>query len=176
MKPKTKTERILTIMHIIAWVGFVGFAIEAGAILTSFTVSFFSPEGSKNLYMGMNLYSLKQESMADYILSVLFMAASLCIQCWMCYLLIKALMTVNLADPFTVKMARRIEKISYALFAVAIIAIMNKEHADWLGQKTVVPEANVNVVAYFFMAGLVFVIAQIFKRGVELQTENDLTV
>jgi len=27
-----------------------------------------------------------------------------------------------------------------------------------------------------FMAGLVFVIAQIFKRGVEMQAENELTV
>jgi hypothetical protein len=29
---------------------------------------------------------------------------------------------------------------------------------------------------FLFLAGIVFVIAQIFKRGIEIQTENELTV
>jgi hypothetical protein len=29
---------------------------------------------------------------------------------------------------------------------------------------------------FVFMAGLIFVISQIFRRGVEIQSENDLTV
>ncbi|MBN2635649.1 MAG: DUF2975 domain-containing protein [Prolixibacteraceae bacterium] len=33
-----------------------------------------------------------------------------------------------------------------------------------------------NTGPFLFMAGLVFVISQIFKRGVEIQSENDLTV
>jgi hypothetical protein len=50
MKTQTKTEQILAVMQIMAWVAAVGYAIEAGAILISYGVSCVNPEGAKNLY------------------------------------------------------------------------------------------------------------------------------
>jgi hypothetical protein len=40
-------------------------------------------------------------------------------------------------------------------------------HISWIGE---------NAGEFLFMAGLVFIISPIFKRGVELQSENELTV
>lgn len=70
---KTKTTQILAVLQIIAWVAFIGFAVEAGIILVSFGVSSVNPEGAKNLYKGLDLYNLRQFNYWYYTLTVSFM-------------------------------------------------------------------------------------------------------
>jgi hypothetical protein len=72
-KAKTRTEQILTVMHILAWVAFIGFMIESVAILVSFGVSCVNPEGAKNLYEGLNLYDLRHFNFWYYTQHVSFM-------------------------------------------------------------------------------------------------------
>ena len=49
---KTRTGQILTVMPILAWVAFVGYLLEAGAVLVSYGVSVVNPEVATNLYRG----------------------------------------------------------------------------------------------------------------------------
>ena len=58
-KAKTRTGQILIILNILAWVAFVGFAIEAGAILFSYLMTAFSPEAARDFYKGLDLYNLR---------------------------------------------------------------------------------------------------------------------
>ena len=46
----------------------------------------------------------------------------------------------------------------------------------WLSKDVPGLQENSLSAELIFYAGLVFVIAQVFKKGVELQTENELTV
>src|SRR5678816_921184 len=48
MKPKTKT--LLSFLHILSWIAFVGLAIKAGSFLISYIVSIKNPVASKDLY------------------------------------------------------------------------------------------------------------------------------
>src|SRR6267378_8127111 len=96
IKTKTRTEQILTVMHILAWVAFIGFMIEAGAIVVSYGVSCVNAEAAKNLYRGLNLYNLKQFNFWHYTLSVSFMVALSCMKAFVSFLAIKTLSKVNL--------------------------------------------------------------------------------
>ena len=175
-KPRTRTEIILAVMHIIAWLVFIGFAIEAGAILISYGVSTVNPEGAKNLYKGANLYSLRQYSFWQYTQYVFYMAGGPVLKAFICYQVIKTIMGINLAAPFRMEILRRLELISYTLFGAFILSLLNTVHADWLLKTTGVQYPVTDFGGSLFAAGLVFVIAQIFRRGVEMQSENELTV
>jgi len=175
-KTKTRTEQILIVMNIVAWVAFIGFAIEAGAILVSFGVSCINPEGTKHLYKGLNFYDLWRFSFWHYSLHIYFMFLLLVLKSFAWYLVIKAIPKLSLANPFNMEIVTRLEKISYVLFATWLIALLSSAHTDWLFKTTGVQYGNEVSGESIFVAGLVFIISQIFKRGVEIQSENDLTI
>ncbi|MBC7399023.1 MAG: DUF2975 domain-containing protein [Mucilaginibacter sp.] len=176
MEKITKTEKVLKVMNILAWIAFIGLMVEAGAILTSYGVSYVYPNAAKNLYRGWSLYPLQQFSFFHYSLSVFFNAGILAAKAFMCLLVIKTLSAVKLTSPFTLQVTALIEQISYILVIVGLLAAFNDYHSRWVLQATGVVEPKTDAFGHIFVAGLVFIIAQIFKRGIELQAENDLTV
>lgn len=176
IKTKTKTEQILMVMPFLAWVGFIAFMIEAGAVLFSYGVSCVTPEGAKNLYKGLDLYNLLQFNFWYYTLSVSFMVILSLMKSWVCFLIIKALSQFNLTNPFSMEMADRLEKISYVALGTWVVTMLSNALRGWLFKLT--GELNGNWISgeFIIMVALVFIIAQVFKRGVEIQSENDLTV
>jgi hypothetical protein len=131
-KKPTRTELLLTVMRILAWVAFIGFMLEAGAILVSYGVSCVNPEAAKNLYEGMDLYTLKQFSFAHYTLYVFLIFVLLIMKSFVWYLVIGTLSKINLANPFKMEVAQMLEKISYRLFAIWLVAIASSAHTAWL--------------------------------------------
>ncbi|RYY11044.1 MAG: DUF2975 domain-containing protein, partial [Chitinophagaceae bacterium] len=49
-------------------------------------------------------------------------------------------------------------------------------YTSWLLKKTGQLYGSLLSGEFIFMVGLVYIISKIFKRGVEIQTENDLTI
>ncbi|MBK8966101.1 MAG: DUF2975 domain-containing protein [Saprospiraceae bacterium] len=176
MMTKSRTEQILIVMHILAWVVCIGLMIEAGAILVSFGVSCVNPEAAKNLYQGLDLYALRRFSFWYYAQAASFMFALAGMKAYVVFLVIRTLAEVKLLNPFKVEVALMLEKISYVLLGIWLVALVSSAHADWLLKTTgeVYPIGASG--EFLFAAGLVFIISQIFKRGVELQSENELTV
>jgi hypothetical protein len=172
----TKNEKILKIMNVLAWVAFIALMVEAGAILTSYGISYAFPNAAKNLYRGWSLYPLQQFSFFHYTLSVFFNASIFAAKAYMCFLVIKTLSAVKLANPFTLQVTAQIEQISYILVIVGMLAAFCDYHSRWVLSITGVVEPKTDAFGHIFVAGLVFIIAQIFKRGIEMQAENDLTV
>ncbi len=175
-KTKTRTEGVLTIMHILAWLAFIGFSIKAGAMLISYGVSCFNSDGTKNLYMGLNLYNLSQLSFWHYTLFVFLRVSILVMKAYAFFLAIRIMMKVNMVNPFKIEVARIIQKIGIVLLLTWFIAIAANAHTDWLLKTTGELHGDWVATDFIFMAGLVFIISQVFKRGVEIQSENDLTV
>ncbi|HEV8513872.1 MAG TPA: DUF2975 domain-containing protein [Cyclobacteriaceae bacterium] len=173
---KTRTFQILTIMHILAWVAFVGFMIEAGAVLVSYCVSVVNPDAARNLYKGLDLYSLRQFNGWHYTGSVSFIIALSLMKAYVSFLVIKTLSKVNLMNPFTMEVSKKMEKISYVLFEIWIVSMLKNAHTGWLLKATGGLQGEWVNGDFILMAGLVFVLSQVFKRGVEIQSENELTV
>ncbi|TDE17149.1 DUF2975 domain-containing protein [Dyadobacter psychrotolerans] len=176
MKTDTKTKQILQVMHVLTWIAFIGLMIEAGAILVSYAVSCVNPEAVKNLYKDLNLEELREFSFWQYTMSVSFLVAISGMKAYVLFLVIQALSKVNLENPFTIEVVLILEKISYNLLGVWIVAVINNRQTEWLLRRTGITSETLAAEEFIFMAGLVFIISQVFKRGVEIQSENDLTV
>ncbi|MFL5742001.1 MAG: DUF2975 domain-containing protein [Flavisolibacter sp.] len=173
---RTKTQKLLAAMNVLSWITFIGLMIKAGAILISYCISMFNPEGSKNLYSGLDLYGLRQYSFFHYNLNVCLMIALFVLQGYIAFLVIRALSRIKLSNPFTAELSKVLEQISYFMLATWVLAMIFNLQSAWLMKQVSGLRENLISGEFIFLAGVVFVIAQIFKRGVEIQTENELTV
>lgn len=176
MEKDTRTKQILNVMYVLTWIAFVGLMIETGAILVSYVVGCINPGASKNLYRDLNLEELRAFSIWQFSWSVSFLFAVSGMKAYVSYLVITALSKVNMANPFTTEMVTILEKISYILLGIWIVAVLNNQQVEWLLKQTDITSETLSADEFIFMAGLVFIISQVFKRGVEIQSENDLTV
>lgn len=183
-----KTGQILKIMHILTWIAVIGLVAQTGAILISFGVSCFNPEAARNLYTGMDLevnrsmngvldmYNLRQFSFRHYTQMVSVLIAVFALKAYSLFLVTKVLSRVNLVSPFNFEVAHLIEKISYVLFSAWLVAVIGNGYIGWLTKRTEFMLDQMPSTEFLFMAGLVFIISKIFRRGVEIQTESELTV
>jgi len=173
---KISTPKILMILQVLAIILMAGIIIKAGAITISYVVSISNPVGAKNLYEGWNLSSIHQFDFWHYTGAISLMVSSLAFEAYAAYLVAKVLSKIKLETPFTVETAGLLEKISYVTLMVWVVGMVYNNHMRWVMKKVVVAEPKLFSSEFILLAGLVFVFAQIFKRGVELQSENDLTV
>ena len=167
-------------LHIVAWVIFVGLCIEAGGLIVNFIFSLYKPEFVKNLYQKLDLsqmYNLNKWvffSMYSYLLVISILKA------YLFYVVIRLISKLNLTKPFSSYVAVQITKISYYTLSIGIISSLAQQTAKNLQQSGFeVDMLNPfwgDSQAYILMAAVIYIIATIFSRGVEIQNENDLTV
>jgi hypothetical protein len=93
---------------------------------------------------------------------------------------IKLVSKLDLNRPFSSFVSKQISSISYTTFAIGLISIVARQTANNLSHKGFdVNRLNdfwVDSQAYILMAGVIYAIATIFKRGIEIQNENDSTI
>jgi hypothetical protein len=176
-KPDAKTKQVLMMMRFLAKWAFAWGIFDCILLLICFVESCASQEAAGELYGGMSAEVLGKISLGHYLAYLSFKLALLAIRTYIIFLLIKLLSRVNLGTPFNIEVARLLEKISYTLIGALIVVILQNIHyTGWmmLGKEITVEQRS--ILELFFMTGLVFIISRIFKRGVELQTENDQIV
>ncbi len=91
---------------------------------------------------------------------------------------VKDLLTkINLKSPFKMEAALLLEKIGYFLMGIWIVGTIAENYVQWLSKSIGKSLIDVKIdFNYLFIAGIVYIISQVFKRGVEIQNENELTV
>lgn len=177
----SKSNRfVFQALNVVAWIIFVGLCIETGALLVNFVYSLFKPEVVKNLYEKLDLsqiYNLNKWVYLGLYGFVLFISV---LKAYLFYVVIVLLLKFDIEKPFSNFASAQITKISYVTLAIGVISYIARQIAMSLthyGFDTSPLERFwADSKAFILMAAVVYVIATIFKRGVELQDENDLTV
>ena len=178
---KASAKQILTILHVVCWVVFIGLLINAGAIPFSYGISLFIPEGANNLYKGLDLSALKRFSIWYYTCIVSFLVVLPGLKAYLFYLVIRIFSKIDFDHPFSPPAAALILKISQVALGTGILGIIADGYGRWLDKNDL---ASVDTLRQYWsgstefllLAGIIFVIAQIFQRGVEIQSENELTI
>jgi len=167
-------------LHIIAWVIFVGLSIDAGGLIVNFIFSLYKPEFVQNLYQKLDLsemYNLNKWvffSMYGFILFISILKANLF------YTVIMLISKLDLLKPFNTYVAGQIKNISYYTLSIGLISYIARQTAKSIQHDGFEIDALnqfwADSQAWILMAAVIYVIATIFIRGVEIQNENDLTV
>lgn len=167
-------------LRVVAWIIFVGLCIEAGALLVNFVISIYKPEIVSRLYEKLDLSELYAYSEYSYFGMYSFILFIAMLKAYLFYVVIELVSKLSLSKPFSDYVADKISKISYYTFSIGLISYIGQESARDLEHRGLKLDALnkfwADSEAFILMAAVIYVIAQIFKRGIEIQNENDLTI
>ncbi len=167
-------------LHIVAWVIFVGLCIEAGGLIVNFVFSIYKPEFVKNLYQKLDLIEMYNRSKWAFFGMYGFILVVALLKAYLFYIVAMLMHKIDLSKPFNSFVSEKITKISYCTFSIGILSYIARQTAKNLQHHGYAID-NLNQFwadsqAFILMAAVIYVIATIFKKGVEIQNENDLTV
>lgn len=183
MEIKISTQQFLKVLYVVAWIIFIGLCIEAGGIIfNTFFALFINPKNASTMW-GMDLGDLYQNDSGRFLMLTCYMIITSLMKALMFYLIVKVLhdKKLNLVQPFNTAVARFIAHVAYLAIGIGIFSLWGIKYADWLLQQGIVlPETRhlglAGADVWLFMGIVLLVIAQIFKRGIEIQDEHELTV
>lgn len=167
-------------LHIVAWVIFIGLAIEAGGLIVNFLFSLYKPEFVQNLYQKLDLTEMYKDnrlaffSVYGFILTISILKASLF------YIVIILMLKMDLSKPFNTFVARQFFRISYFTLLIGLLSYIARQLTKNLMPHGFITD-NLNQFwadsqAFILMGAVIYIIATIFKKGIDIQNENDLTV
>ncbi|MEO6732787.1 MAG: DUF2975 domain-containing protein [Ferruginibacter sp.] len=171
---------VFTGLKIVAWVIFVGLCIEAGGLIVNFFFSLYKPEFVQNLYQKLDLSEMYERSKSAFFGVYSFILVISILKAVLFYALIILVSKINLSKPFNSFVSRQITQISYYTLSIGLLSYLARQTAKNLQHRGyVIDTLNqfwADSEAYILMAAVIYIIATIFSKGVEIQNENDLTV
>ena len=178
---KNSTRVILSILHVVSWIIFIGLCIKTGTIIISAIVSLAgNPVAAKNLYLGLDLSGMYNFSIEHYVSVVSLIAVVTAMKAHMFYVVPKVFPKINLVHPFSVEVSKLISRISYIAMMIGIFMLIGNGYCEWLIKRGAnLPHLDAYLGAggeFLLFAGVIFIIAQVFKKGIEIQSENELTI
>ncbi len=167
-------------LYIVAWLIFVGLSIEAGGLIVNFFFSLYNPEFVQNLYQKLDLSEMYKESRLVFFGIYSFILIISILKAWLFYIVIRLMHKMDLSNPFNSFVARQILQMSYFTLSIGLLShIARQITKSLIHQGFVTDSLNqfwADSQAFILMGAVVYIIAIIFKKGVDIQNENDLTV
>jgi Protein of unknown function (DUF2975) len=167
-------------LHIVAWVIFVGLCIEARGLIVNFVFSVYKPEFVQNLYQKLDLSAMYNRSKWTFFGMYSFILVVSLLKAYLFHIVVSLMHKMDLSNPFSSFVSEVITKISYCTFSIGILSYIawqtakNIQHRGYRIDN--INQFWVDSEAFILMAAVIYIIATIFKKGVEIQNENDLTV
>src|SRR5690606_173884 len=167
-------------LYIVAWLIFVGLSIAAGGLLVNFFFSLYNPEFVGNLYQKLDLTEMYNASKMAYFGMYSFILIISILKACLFYIVIHLMHKMDLSKPFNDFVAKQISQISYFTLSIGVLSYVARQSAKNLIHHGFVTD-NLDQFwadsqAFIIMGAVIYIIATIFKKGVEIQNENDLTV
>lgn len=167
-------------LYIVAWLIFVGLSIEAGALLVNFFFSLYKPEFVQNLYQKLDLSEMYENSKLAFFGIYSFILIISILKACLFYKVISLMHKMDLSKPFNTFVSRQISQISYFTLSIGLLSYIARQLAKNLMHHGFVPDSLsqfwAGSQAFILMGAVIYIIATIFKKGVDIQNENDLTV
>lgn len=167
-------------MTIIAGLIFVGLCIQAGGILTNFIFHFYNPKVLSRLFITLDLTEMYAQSEWAFYSMYSFILAISALKVILFLRVVQLTTQLDLSNPFTAFVSQKITRISYDTFSIGILSYLAIKSGNYFQKRGIITDALTpyweDSEAFILMAGIIYIIAVIFQKGLELQKENELTV
>jgi hypothetical protein len=181
---KINTQQTLNVLNVLAWIIFTGVSIEAGGwIFSTFYTLEINPINAHRSWPGLDLSSLYNYGRGYFLAEMSQISLVSILRAVLFYMIVGILQNkkLDIARPFSQNMGRFLFRISYLSLLIGLFSWAGAKYTEWLVSKGVkLPDLQYlrlgGADVWLLMGVTLFVIAQIFKRGIEIQTENELTV
>ncbi len=178
------SSRVLQVLYVISWIIFIGLGIQAGALITNLAFTLANkPEIVSKLWKEVDLTALYHFHEGGFVqmLSLIIIVAVL--KAILFYVIIKLIHSrqIDFSKPFSFAMERFLLNLGYLSLGIGLFSFWAIRLATNFAKSGVnMPDSSELKIGgpdvWLFMGVIMFVIAFIFKKGIDLQSENDLTV
>ena len=181
-----RVDFFLTGLNILSWIIFIGLCIESGGLVFNAIISIFiNSKASSNFWGGINLYELYKFNQSHFITLVALLIIISLQKSMLFYMIVNLFHNkkLNFSSPFNESLGKRIFYLSYLSIGIGLFTYLGNRFSNWL---SIVSSGEVSLSAqnikfegadvWLFMGVILITFAMIFKKGIELQSENDLTV
>lgn len=167
-------------LHIVAWIIFIGLSIESGGLIINFIYSLYKPEVIQNLYQKLDLMPILRENKWQFFGIYSFILSISLLKVLLFYILVMLMHKMEINKPFNSYVANQILRISYFTLSIGLLGYIARRITLQLNHKgfatSHLDQFWSDNNAFILMGAVIYIIATIFKKGVELQNENDLTI
>lgn len=167
-------------LYIVAWLIFVGLCIEAGGLIVNFFFSLYNPEFVQHLYQKLDLHEMYKESKMAFFGVYSFILTISILKALLFYIVIRLMHKMDLAKPFNTFVSNQILQISYYTLSIGLFSFIARQITKNLMHYGFVTDSLnqfwADSQAFILMGAVIYIIATFFKKGVDIQNENDLTV
>ena len=172
------------LLHIFAWIIFVGLCIEASAfIISTLATLFMNPEAASRFYRIVDLSPVYTSDETSFVTLTTLMIIVAVLKAILFFLIIKILYNkqFSLSHPFNEQVRRFVLSSAFLALGIGFFASWAAGFRESLIARNItVPPLDALRVGgadvWVFMGVILLVIAQVFKKGIVIQQENDLTV
>lgn len=184
MEIKISSNLMFKILLVLCCIIFIGLCIEAGGfIFNTIYTMFVNPIASSYFWKGIDFSTLYNYDKGYFVVIASIMSIVAILKAIMFYLIIKVLLNkeLSISKPFNNLVRKFILIVAYITIGIGFFSSMGFNYITWLTEKGVVFPDTKNLSidgadVWYFMGVTLFVIAYVFKRGIEIQSENDLTI
>ena len=178
------TQQGFRLLLILSWIIFAGVCIQAGGfIFGSFYTLVINPANAAHYWANNDLSALLKYDRGYFLVITLCTSITSLLKVLMFYLIVRIVRQkkLDMQHPFNTASRQFIGNLAYLSFGIGIITHIGANYTGWLVQQGVtMPDTQSlrlgGADVWIFMGVILLVIAQIFKRGIEIQSENELTV
>jgi hypothetical protein len=167
-------------LYAIIWIIFIGLSIEAGGLVVNFFFGWFKPEIVSKLYQKLNITDTYKDSRWVFFVSYSIILILSIAKAILFYIVISLMHTMDRKKPFNTFVARKILRIGYLTLFIGLFSYIASKIVNYFMHYGFEPNKLsqfwVDSEAFIFVGAIIYIIATIFKQGVDIQNENDLTV
>lgn len=184
MEIRITGKQILKALCVFSWMLFITVCIEAGGfIFNTIFVLLINPVAANRFWMDIDLSALYAQDKGYFLVITTLMIIVALFRALIFYLIVKMFYDkqLSLSKPFQEKLPWFTSRIAYLALGAGLFSLWGVKYTEWLMKKGVdMPDIHYmrmgGADVWLFMGMVLLVIAQVFKRGIEIQSENELTV
>ena len=173
-------------VNVVSWIIFIELCVETGVLIVNTIISLFiNPMASARFWGNRNLYELYQFNQSHFVTIVVLLIIVSTLKSILFYLIVNIFHKnkLNLNNPFNEQFGRYIFQLGYLATGIGLFSWWGNNFSNWLKKigKNMLTQTFENIKfegadVWLFMAIILLIFGMIFKRGIELQSENDLIV
>lgn len=182
MEIKFSSSKILKVLLVLSYIVFVGVLVNAGTYIVTTVLPFVVSEATiPKLWDASGLYELFKVNKNYFLVLSVFLVIIGVLKAVMFYLTVDLLQNkkLDLSQPFNAAVGKFMFNLSYLSLAIGLFSYWASEYKQCVVSQGFLLPANDHfggADVWLFMGLILYVVAHIFKRGIEIQSENELTV
>jgi len=174
-----KSDTLFNFLEVMAWLGLVGFAIQTLKIAFNFVYGFFNRDAIKEIFTKTDLTDLFTNERSSYVLIVTIFLSTYILKTSIFYVVTRIFKKLNFVKPFDKEISKNIKLMSYLSFTTGILGFYGISIIQLAYKGVEIHNRDISELTrggYMMMGGILYIIAKIFDKGIEIQGENELTV